>query len=86
MLLQATYFSTINPQFVGLPIHILRPPPTTSSPPNLDPQSPDEKPGSPGICPCMLLTIRAVKKLSFYDSLNYCTPVQTIISKNAKKG
>ena len=27
MLLQATYFSTINPQFVGLPTHILRPPP-----------------------------------------------------------
>jgi hypothetical protein len=24
MLLQATYFSTINPQFVGLPTHILR--------------------------------------------------------------
>ena len=37
MLLQATYFSTINPQFVGLPTHILRPPP--------DPQLPDEKPG-----------------------------------------
>ena len=26
MLLQATYFSTINPQFVGLLTHILRPP------------------------------------------------------------
>ena len=30
MLLQATYFSTINPQFVGLLTHILHPPPTTS--------------------------------------------------------
>jgi hypothetical protein len=33
-----------------------------------------------------IITSRAVKKLSFYDSLNYCTPVQTIIRKNAKKG
>ena len=41
MLLQATYFSTINPQFVGLLTHILRPFTTPSG----------EK---PRVCPCMM--------------------------------
>ena len=47
MLLQATYFSTINPQFVGLPTHILHPPPPHTS-------TPGENPGVTWGVPCMV--------------------------------